>query len=122
MKQVLQRGMTLIEVLVALVVIGMAMAAMIKSVDSGVVNTTYLEERSFAHWVAMNRDTELQLNGAGAGIAWQEAEMAGHDWQVRTEVKATNDPFILRAEISVFLNRDDQSPRAQLTSYLVKRP
>lgn len=117
-----QHGMTLLEVLVALAVIGIAMAAMIKSTDTGVVNAAYLEERSFAHWVAMNRDTELQLDGAITGVKWQEAEMAGRNWQVRTAVEATNDPLILRAEIAVFLARDDQSPRAQLTSYVVNRP
>jgi general secretion pathway protein I len=117
-----QQGMTLIEVLVALVVIGVAMAAVIKTVDAGVQNAAYMKERSFAHWVAMNRDTELQLDGASTGTEWQETRMAGRTWYVRTKIEATSDPAILRALIEVFLSRDDAAPRAQLTSYQVSAP
>jgi general secretion pathway protein I len=112
--------MTLIEVLVALVVIGVAMAAVIKTVDTGVLNVAYMKERSFAHWVALNRDTELQLEGASTGTRWQETRMAGRSWHVRTKIEATSDPAILRALIEVFLSRDDDAPRAQLTSYLLR--
>lgn len=117
-----QQGLTLIEVLVALVVIGVAMAAVIKTVDTGIVNVAYMEERSFAHWLALNRDSELQLDSANVGNNWQETRMAGRTWHVHTTIEATDDPVILRALIEVFLSRNDAAPRAQLTSYLVKSP
>jgi general secretion pathway protein I len=113
--------MTLIEVLIALVVIGVALAAVIKTVDTGVLNVAYMKERSFAHWVAMNRDSELQLEGAGTGTRWQETRMAGRTWHVRTKIEATRDPAIRRALIEVFLARGDDAPRARLTSYLLGR-
>ena len=123
MRRADQQGLTLIEVLVALVVIGVAMAAVIKTVDTGIVNIAYMKERSFAHWVALNRDSELQLEGATtAESVWQETRMAGRTWHVRTKIEATEDPAILRALIEVFLSRHDAAPRAQLTSYLVKAP
>lgn len=115
-----QPGMTLIEVLVALVVIGVALAAVIKTVDSGVVGITYMKERSFAHWVAANQETQLQLSGSGTGTKWTEAKMAERDWQVRTRVEVTNDPDILRAYIDVFVSRDNDEPMAQLVTYLGK--
>jgi general secretion pathway protein I len=116
-----QHGMTLIEVLVALVVVGVALAAAIKSVDSGVVNIAYMKDRSFAHWVAANRETELQLEGSVIGTSWTEASMAGRDWHVRTRIEATNDPGIRRAYIDVFVSRDDAEPVSKLVSYLGAR-
>lgn len=117
-----QYGMTLIEVLVALVVVGIALAAAIKSVDSGVVNIAYMKDRSFAHWVAANRETELQLTASSIGTSWAEARMAERDWQVRTRIEATNDPGIRRAYIDVFVSRDDAESTAQLISYLGGQP
>ncbi len=113
-----QGGMTLIEVLVALVVIGLALAAVIKTVDSGVVSVAYMKERSFAHWVAANHETRMQLEGVSVGDKWQEASMAERDWHVRTRVEATNDPAILRAHIEVFVSRDSEEPSAQLVTYI----
>lgn len=117
-----QHGMTLIEVLVALVVIGVALAAIIKSVDSGVVNIAYMKERSFAHWVAANKETELQLAASTVGTTWTEVNMAEREWQVRIRIEATNDPGILRAYIDVFVSRDNDEPSAQLVSYFGKQP
>lgn len=115
-----QSGLTLIEVLVALVVIGLALAAVIKTVDSGVVSVAYMKERSFAHWVAANHETQIQLDGVSVGSEWQEASMAQREWHIRTRVEATNDPAILRAYIDVFVSRDSQEPSAQLVTYIGK--
>jgi general secretion pathway protein I len=116
----IQNGMTLIEVLVALVVIGLALAAVIKTVDSGVVGVAYMKERSFAHWVAANHETQMQLDGVSVGSKSQEVSMAQRDWHVRTRVEATNDPAILRAYIDVFVSRDSEEPSAQLVTYIGK--
>lgn len=113
-----QSGMTLIEVLVALVVIGVALAAVIKTVDSGVVSVAYMKERSFAHWVAANQETTLQLQGASPGTNWTEASMAKREWHIRTRTEATNNPNILRAYIDVFVSRDNEEPSAQLVTYV----
>ena len=115
-----QNGMTLIEVLVALVVIGIALAAVIKTVDTGVVGVAYMKERSIAHWVAANRETELQLSAEAVGSNWNEVSMANRDWHVRTRIEQTGDPAILRAYIDVFTRRDGDEPSAQLVTYIGK--
>ena len=114
------RGMTLIEVLVALVVIAVALSAIIETVNSGVVSVTYMKERTMAQWVADNQDTRLQLSANVIGTQWSEEKMAGRDWQVRTRIETTNDPGILRAYIDVFTSRDASEPSAQLVSYIGK--
>lgn len=117
-----EQGMTLVEVLVALLVVALALAAAIRSVDAGVVNTDYLKQRSIAHWVAMNHANELQLNLRTAKTNEQyEAEMAGQVWQVQSEIKPTTDKNILRVEINVKKERDAESSLANMITYVGKR-
>jgi general secretion pathway protein I len=113
--------MTLIEVLVALLVVALALAAAIRSVDAGVVNTDYLKQRSIAHWVAMNHAAELQLQLSTPKSNGQyETEMAGQTWQVQSEASPTADSSILRVEIRVKKDRDAESSLASLVTYVGK--
>src|SRR5688572_7972969 len=56
-----QRGFTLIEVVVALIVVSLGMLAVIETVGSTARNNGYLREKTIAHWVAMNKLTETRL-------------------------------------------------------------
>jgi len=112
------RGMTLIEVLVALVIIAVALSAAIRSVNSGVANTDYLKQKSFAHWVAMNAIVEQQVEGfQGATNKWTEAELAGQNWHINTKASTTDDNAILRVETRVYRDRNDTTPLANTVSY-----
>ena len=55
------RGFTLIEVLAALVIIGLGMLGVIQAVIQAANNGTYLREKTLAHWIAMNLVTERRL-------------------------------------------------------------
>jgi len=113
------RGMTLIEVLVALVIIAVALSAAIRSVNAGVVNTDYLKQKSFAHWVAMNQVAEQQVTlFDGAQDEWTQVEMAGQDWHINTKVIVTDAPSILRVETKVYRHRDGQSPLSSMVSFV----
>ena len=50
------RGFTLIEVLAALVIVGLGMLGVILAVIQAARNGTYLREKTLAHWIAMNLD------------------------------------------------------------------
>lgn len=116
-----ERGMTLIEVLVALVIVAIALAAVIGSKNSGVVNIDYLKQRSVAHWVAMNHANELQLQlDSVKPNGRYEVEMAGQVWQLQSKASATADSDILRVEISVKKDRDTESSLASLVTYVAK--
>ena len=112
------RGMTLIEILVALVIIAVALSAAIRSVNAGSVNADYLKEKSFAHWVAMNEVAEQQLKEfSAASNEWKQVEMADRDWQVNTRVARTNAKSVFRIEVSVFRQRDEESPLASVVHF-----
>jgi len=57
-----QKGFTLIEVLVALGIIAMALPALVMRVQSVSDNTGYIEEKSYAFWIAQNQLEKLLID------------------------------------------------------------
>lgn len=55
-------GFTLIEVLIALFIIAIALAAVIKTTSDAVRGTSHVHNTMAAHWVAMNLLSEMQTN------------------------------------------------------------
>jgi len=49
-----RQGFTLIEVLAALVIVALGMLGVIQAVTQTARNGTYLREKTFAHWIALN--------------------------------------------------------------------
>jgi type II secretion system protein I len=72
-------GFTLIEVLVALVVVGLGMLAVIQTVSQTASNTSYIRDKTIAHWIAMNQLTQVRLQPSAPPIdkSSDELEMAG---------------------------------------------
>ncbi len=59
-----QRGFTLIEVLVALAIVAIGMAALLSALSSSADSASYLRDKTFAEWVALNRIEEVRLASA----------------------------------------------------------
>ena len=80
---------TLLEVLVALAVASIGLAAVIKVAGGNAYNAQYLEERTLAQWVALNQLAvtqglnQLPQKGQTSG----KDELAGRTWYWRQEVK-----------------------------------
>ncbi len=112
-------GMTLIEVLVALVIIAVALSAAIRSVNASIVNTDYLKEKSFAHWVVMNEVAEQQLKEfSTASNEWAQVEMAERTWYINTKVITTDTKSLLRIETRVYKDRNDSSALASIVNFI----
>jgi general secretion pathway protein I len=96
-------GFTLIEVIVALVVIGLGMLGVIQAVSQTAGNSGYLRDKTIAHWVAMNRLTEIRLQKSAPGIdkTSDEVEMAGRKWKWTMNVTQTQVETLRRIDISV---------------------
>jgi len=96
-------GFTLIEVAVALIVVSLGMLAVIETVGGTARNSTYMRDKTVAHWVAMNKLTEVRLlpNTPSIDKSSDEVEMAGRDWRWTMEVKQTPVESIRRIDISV---------------------
>ena len=97
------RGFTLLEVLVALVIVTIGMAAVLSTLASAANTTVYLRDRTLANWVALNRIAELRLavQQPRPGNSESDVEFAGRKWHYRQDVNQTQVPGMVRIDIKV---------------------
>jgi general secretion pathway protein I len=103
MKHHTQHGFTLIEVLAALIIVALGMLAVIEAVTQTINNANYLREKTIAHWVAMNKLTEVRLatTAPPGGETSGDIDMAGTTWHWRMTIDATQVPSMQRIDIKV---------------------
>ena len=96
-------GFTLIEVLVALAIVAVGMAAVLGALTSSANTVSYLRDKTFAQWVALNQIANLRLSGqmTAPGNSDGDTDYAGRSWHWRQQVVATDVPGMVRIEISV---------------------
>jgi len=99
------RGFTLIEVLAALVIVGLGMLGVIQAVIQSANTGTYLREKTLAHWIAMNLLTERRLQTAPpeVGTSSDMIEYAGQRWRWTVRVSETAVETMHRFDVSVGL-------------------
>jgi general secretion pathway protein I len=97
------RAFTLIEVLAALIIVSLGMLGVIQAVGQTASNSSYLREKTLAHWVAMNRLTQVRLQKGAPKVdkTSDEVEMAGRKWRWTMNVTQTPVETIRRIDISV---------------------
>jgi general secretion pathway protein I len=87
------RGFTLIEIMVAMAIIAIALASLMKASGNHTYSAAYLKAKTLAHYVAMNEVTRLQLSKEwpDLGSSNKSTEMAGTEWYWTREVEKTAD-------------------------------
>jgi general secretion pathway protein I len=97
------RGFTLVEVLVALVIVAVGMAAVLGALNSAAQSTSYFRDKTFAQWVALNRISEvrLQRQRVSEGKKKGESELAGRKWRWEQEVTELDIPGVMRIDVRV---------------------
>ncbi len=116
-------GFTLIEVLVALAVVAIALAAVQRTTVQAVTNTRSMELATFAHWVAADRLTEIRVEGEWPSVGERRGTLrfAEREWTWERTVSGTDDPRLRRVEIGVRLEDDPRdSTRARLETYVLQ--
>jgi general secretion pathway protein I len=101
------RGFTLIEVLVALVIVAFGMGAVLAALSSSADNIAALREKTLAEWVALNQvaDARLNLNAPQPGVTEGDVKAFGNgDWHWRQDVIAV-DAIPGMVEIAVRVKR-----------------
>ncbi len=107
-------GFTLLEVLVALVIVGTALGASLRAVGSLTQNSSDLRTSMMATWSAENRLTQIRLAHEWPALGQRRFECGQDELQLVCEenVFSTPNPFFRRVEVSVLVTqktRDEQN-------------
>jgi len=99
-----QAGFTLLEVLVALVIVGTALGASLRAVGSLTQNSSGLRAAMMANWSAENRLTQIRLGHEWPAIGNRSFDCPQGDLPLRCEekVSGTPNPYFRRVEVAVF--------------------
>lgn len=106
-----RRGFTLIEVLVALLVFSMIATAAAEVGSQYITSYERIRDKTLAGWVADNRINELRLqeNLPGVSENTEDIDYGSFRWRVTTAVLGTEDPSILRVEVTVAKFRGNEA-------------
>ena len=116
-------GFTLLETLVALAIVGIAMAAAMRSTHFAVDTVADLKARTAAGWVAQNMSNELRATRLfpEAGATSGRATQGRQDFLWRQEVSVTPNYSFRRVEIKVFLPERPEHAVARQVSYVARQ-
>jgi general secretion pathway protein I len=98
------RGFTLVEVLVALMILALGLAALMVA-ESGTARTSgYLRDKTVAQWMALNRLSEVRLNLVKFGQNTDTGELyfANRTWHYDTRYFDTSIASMKRVVVRVY--------------------
>ncbi len=113
------RGFTLIEVMIALLIIVVGAAAVINTSTESAWKSARLWQGTVAGWVAQNQLAEFRARRAWSNDRNHSGvvEMANAEWRWQLRVTDTDDPSLRRLDIEVFLDGDEEA-QARLTAFM----
>jgi general secretion pathway protein I len=113
-------GFTLVEILVALAILAVALAAGMRAVGESADSATLLKQRTLALWVAQNRLAVAQIAAPWPPLGSREGEavQAGARFLFREDVSGTPNPSFRRIDISVADPAVPDYALARITGYI----
>ncbi|HEX3913519.1 MAG TPA: type II secretion system minor pseudopilin GspI [Steroidobacteraceae bacterium] len=97
-------GFTLVEVLVALVVVALGLTALLVAVNGTARTSGYLRDKTLAQWIALNRLSEVRLNVTkfGQNTDTGELDFGGRRWHYDTRYFDTSMASMKRVVVRVY--------------------
>lgn len=122
-KTVRQSGFTLIEVLLALAIIGIALTALLKATAQNISNTQRVKEKAISHWIAMQGVSMIQL-GLIQPLESQESTevttLFGQRWYWRIKISKT--PVETMQQLTITVSKNQAGPFLNpVIAYRIKR-
>jgi general secretion pathway protein I len=112
-------GFTLLEVLVALLVLALALLALSRTAANQVDAFGAMRERAIAGWLAADvlAQTKLATPFPAVGTNDGRRRFGGRDWHYDVVVQGTPVASIRRIDVHVYAPDDPKSPIATLTGF-----
>nr|WP_223789816.1 type II secretion system minor pseudopilin GspI [Marinicella sp. NBU2979] len=112
------QGFTLLEVLMALVVVSVGLMALVQSTQTGAQTATAMRDKTAAYHVADQVMMQLyQKPNLTLGLHRGEEVFAGQTFYWQAELKTTDNSRINRLEVMVGLTRRLEHSEAQLSGF-----
>jgi general secretion pathway protein I len=116
-------GFTLVEVLVALMIVAIGLSALLVAVSGTARTSGYLRDKTLAQWIALNRLTEVRLNSYNKfaqNTDTAEVQFAGRTWHYDTRYFDTSISTMKRVVVRVYSGdaKTKGNPLAESTSFL----
>ena len=103
------KGFTLIEVLIALVILSVSLTAIVKASSTDIINTHYLITKSQAHLVAVEAANLIQLGSIAFANnkAENKTRLSDKDWYWIATKKETKTRDLYKLTLTVFLHHKE---------------
>jgi type II secretion system protein I len=116
------RGFTLVEVLVALMIVALGLTALVVAVRGTARTSGYLRDKTLAQWIALNRLSEVRLNVVkfGQNTDTGELDFGNRKWHYDTRYFSTSVASMKRIVVRVYLGdaKTKGNPVAQAVGFL----
>lgn len=121
-KQSKQHGFTLIEIVIAMMVISVALGAIISTTGNSVNHATHIQNKTLALWVAENYLAEVSIKDDWLPVGEQlhEINMAGQQWFLTNQITQTANKSIRRMDLSVYSDSRYENRLTSLVAYTHK--
>lgn len=116
------KGMTLLEVMIALAIFAIAGLAIMMTIGGQVQGLIHLEERIYSSWVAENTLTRIKINNIWPEETWTDGSsfMAGRQWYWRWQMVELKNLQVKQVIVEVRKSKNKHTPIVTLKGYVVK--
>jgi general secretion pathway protein I len=115
-------GFTLVEVLVALMIVAVGLTALMVAVNGTARTSGFLRDKTLAQWIALNRLAEVRLNVVkfGQNTDTGELDFGNRKWHYDTRYFDTSIASMKRVVVRVYLGdaKTKGNPIAQAVGFL----
>lgn len=118
------RGFTLLEIMISLAIFSIASASLIKNATQTIRQTSIIQDRTIAYWIAENELTQIRSAPRGElpnpGSDRSNVVMANREWNVILDIEATENVDMRRIIVSVYLPTNTDNSIVSLTGFIGK--